>query len=304
LISSQIRLPFQHPILPILSAKQASVEAGIGGEERVAELLRKYTFPFQNHIFHDLSLTSDCSFQIDHFFLTLYYGVIFETKNIGGSLEFKDNPPQLIRTKDTGQRNSYESPVVQLERNYELLTAWLKARNIHLPLYGAVVLAYPQQIVAVPPEKTKLLFPNMIPSFIKSLPQQAKRLDQETFSWLSTELLNSHHPFIPKPISDSYQIPFSDFLTGVRCEACGKLGMIRLPRTWHCPNCKVNNHMAHIKDLREWFLLCKRTITNRECREFLHVDIDTAKRILQSSNLQSEGTFKKRFYKMDFKIYK
>lgn len=165
LIAAQSRLATQHPIVPVLSAKQASVEAGIGGEERVAEVLRRYTFPFENNIFHDLSLSSNSTFQMDHFIKTPYFGVVLETKNIGGTLEFKDNPPQLIRKKEDGERNSFESPVVQLEPNIELLTAWLSARNLHFPIYGAVVLAYPKQIVVVPPAKTQLLFPNMIPSF-------------------------------------------------------------------------------------------------------------------------------------------
>jgi rubredoxin len=301
LIAAQGRLATQHPIVHVLSARQASVEAGIGGEERVAEVLRRYTFPFKNNIFHDLSLSSDSSFQIDHFIKTPYFGVILETKNISGTLEFKDDPPQLIRTKEDRERNSFESPVVQLERNCELLSAWLKERSIHLPLYGAVVLAYPKQVVAVPPGNTRLLFPNMIPSFIKSLPMQEEKLNSAAFNWLSAELLNSHRPFIPRPICESYSIPFSDIKPGVRCGTCGKLGMIKIPRSWHCPFCEVNDNMAHVKSLEEWFLIFKRSITNRECREFLLIDdISTAKRVLQSMELISKGTFKDRIYLMDF----
>lgn len=304
MISAQNRLSAGHPILHVLAAKQASVEAGIGGEERVAEIFRKHSFPFEHQTFHDLSPSSNEKFQIDTFFMTPWYGSILEVKNIGGSLEFKDNPPQLIRTKEDGHRDGFDSPVVQLERNCELLNEWLRSRNIHLPIYGAVVLAYPKQIVAVPPLKTKLLFPNLIPSYIKSLPQQAKKLDHDTFNWLSSELVNHHQIFIPKPICEAYTIPFGDFKTGVRCDACGRIGMIKLPRTWYCPNCKVKNNMAHQRNIREWFLLFKREITNRECREFLQIDdIHTATRILQSMNLQSEGTFRNRIYIMGKEIF-
>lgn len=162
LLAAQNRLSAGHPIVPVLAAKQASVEAGIGGEERVAEIFRKHSFPFEHHTFHDLSPSADERFQIDTFCLTPWYGGILEVKNIGGILEFKDNPPQLIRTREDGHKDGFESPVVQLERNAELLKDWLLHRNIHLPIYGAVVLAYPKQIVAVPPAKTKLLFPNLI----------------------------------------------------------------------------------------------------------------------------------------------
>jgi hypothetical protein len=300
LIAAQNRLSAGHPMLPVLAAKQASVEAGIGGEERVAEIFRRHSFSFDHHIFHDLSPSSDEKFQIDTFVMTPWFVGILEVKNIGGILEFKDNPPQLVRTRDNGQKDGFESPVVQLERNCELLSGWLRSRNIYLPIYGAVVLAYPKQIVAVPPAKTTLLFPNLIPSYIKNIPQQAKKLDKDTFNWLSAELVNNHHPFIPKPISETYKIPFSDFQTGVRCDTCGWIGMVKMARTWYCPKCKVKNNMAHQKTLREWFLIFKRSITNRECREFLHVDdIQVAKRILQSMNWQSKGTFRNRSYLID-----
>lgn len=301
LIAAQSRLPANHPMVSVIASKQSIIESGIGGEQQVAEVLGRYQFHFRNNIFHDLSLSSDTYFQIDHLLKTPYYGVILETKNMAGSLEFRDNPPQLIQKREDGQIKYYESPVVQLERNIELFSAWLAERDIELPLYGAIVLAYPKQHVEIPPANTKILFPNLIPPFIKSLSQQGKRLDITTFNRLSGEILRCHQTYIPKPICESYQVPIQDVQPGVRCESCGKIGMNKLPRTWHCPFCKVNNHLAHRGTLVEWFLVVKRTITNRECREFLGVDIYTANRILNSMNLVSKGTFKDRIYKMDFR---
>ncbi|MDM5329600.1 nuclease-related domain-containing protein [Neobacillus sp. CF12] len=300
LIYAQSRLAANHPIVPVLQAKQSAIEAGIGGEQRVTEALQKYRFPFKNNIFHDLSLSSDTNFQMDHLIKTPHFGVILETKNMSGSLEFRENPPQLVQKKDDGQINYYESPVVQLERNIELLTAWLSQRNIDLPLYGAIVLAYPKQHVEIPPANTKLLFPNLIPPFIKDLSQQGTKLDTSTFNRLSSDLLKSHRTFIPKPICESYQIGLNHIQPGVRCGTCGKIRMDKLPRTWHCPICKVNDHLAHRGSLAEWFLVVKRTITNRECREFLGVDIHTATRILSSMQLKYKGTFRNRIYYINF----
>jgi hypothetical protein len=301
IVSAQQRLSVGHSIQPVLAAKRASVEAGIGGEERIAQILRKHPFSFEHHIFHDLSPAWSDNFQIDTFAMTPRFGVVLEVKNISGVLEFKDNPPQLIRTREDGHKDGYESPVVQLERNQRLISEWLRSRKIHLPIYGAVVLAYPKQMVAVPPANTKILFPNLIPTFLKSIPQQGNKLEQETFHWLSAELLKSHQSFIPKPICEAYGIPFGDFRSGVRCMTCGRFGMMKLPRTWCCPHCGALDHLAHQRTLREWFLVCKRSITNKECREFLGVeDIHMAKRILLSMNLQSHGTFRDRCYFMDF----
>ncbi|MFS0774582.1 nuclease-related domain-containing protein [Neobacillus sp. 3P2-tot-E-2] len=300
LIAAQSRL--KNPIVSTLASKQSIIEAGIGGEQRVAEVLQRYTFSFKNNIFHDLSLSSDSYFQIDHLLKTPYYGVILETKNLAGSLEFRDNPPQLVQKREDGKIKYYESPVEQLERNIELMSAWLLQRNIDFPLYGAIVLAYPKQHVEIPPASTKILFPNMIPPFIKSLPQEGKRLEMSKFNWLSSEILRCHQTYIPKPICESYQVPISDVLPGVRCVACGNIGMLKVPRTWHCPICKVNNHLAHVQTLGEWFLVVKRSITNRECREFLGIkDKFTANRILQSMNFKSQGTYRDRTYFMDLR---
>jgi hypothetical protein len=66
LIYAQSRLSITHPMVSVLASKQSIIEAGIGGEQRVAEVLQKYRFPFKNNIFHDLSLSSDTNFQMDH----------------------------------------------------------------------------------------------------------------------------------------------------------------------------------------------------------------------------------------------
>ncbi|MCM3567097.1 NERD domain-containing protein [Neobacillus mesonae] len=300
LAAAQSRLLAGHPALPVLSAKHSSMEAGIGGEDRVAEIFKKSIFPFDIHIYHDLSLSTDV--QIDIFGLTPWYGIVLEVKNISGILEFKENPPQLVSTKEDGHKYGYENPAAQLQRNCEYVTEWLWGRNIQLPIYRAVILAYPKQIVTTAPTHTKLLFPNLVPSYIKSIPQQGEKLDPDTFQRLSHEIVSSHQPFIPAPISESYKIPFEDFQPGTRCYMCGRLGMVKHPRTWLCPTCKDVDHLAHQRNLLEWFLIHKRTITNRECRDFLHVDIHTANRILKSMNFPSKGTYRDRVYIMDFSM--
>lgn len=300
-IYAKKRLRLGHPLVPVLEEKQRTLEAGIRGEERVAEIFRKHSLSFDNHIFHDLSPTGDEKFQMDTVVLTSWFGVVFDAKNIAGTLEFKENPPQLIRTLDDGHKDAFESPVLQLRRNCECLNDWLVSRNIYIPIYSAVVLAYPKQMVTCPPANTTLLFPYAIPSFLKDIPKQTKILDHEKCNWVSSELLKSHQPFIPDPICQTYKLPFTDFQTGPQCIACGRYGMVKLPRTWHCKYCGATDHLAHERALLEWFLIFKKEITNRECRWFLGVDDpDTAKRILQSMKLQIKGDYRHRTYSMDF----
>lgn len=294
------RLNSDHEMYPLLDTKAFSLEAGISGEEKLAEVLRKQDFPFDHHIIHGLSLESHSQFQIDSLFLTRYYGVIFEVKNISGRLKFVDTPPQLIRTRDTGEVNGFESPAAQVERNGELLGLWFHARGIQMPLYRVVVLAYPRQIVEKAPVKTKVLFPSSVPPFLRGLPREKAVLDNKTFKWLTEELLGSHINYIPRPVCEMYDIPRTAIRTGVICVGCGSIGMLKIKRSWRCKRWGRLNHKAHERAVREWFLIIGREMTNRDCREFLHVDSDTAYRIINSMRLTPSGTYKNRSYRMNF----
>lgn len=299
--ATQNRLDENHHILPILIAKQSSIQAGIGGEERVQYALCKHSFPMNYHFYYDLTLFATSKFQLDSFLLTPYYGLIFEVKNISGTLKFLDNPPQLIQTRDNGEIRGLDSPAAQVERYAELLEIWFKSRNIHLPIYRVVVLAYPKQIVEKTPAKTKILFPNLITHYIRSLPQDHIRLDSDTFSWLSAELVNNHIPHVPDPICEKYNFSKSAIRTGVICKLCGYIGMKKTIRSWYCPICESLDHLAHLPAIREWFLIMGRKMTNTDCREFLNVDMKTATRILTNNmNLISEGGKRNRYYMINF----
>lgn len=255
----------------------------------------------EHRIFHDLTLKASQIFQIDSLLVTQAFSLIFEVKNISGKLTFKEDPPQLIRVKENGQIDGFDSPAAQVERNVELLQEWLQQRGINIPVYGVVVLAYPKQIVEVAPKKTKVLFPKLIPTYIKKFYPLPKNFDSKTLDSITAKLVQAHQPFIPNPICQTYNIPKTAFQTGVLCTFCGKFGMKKIKKSWQCPSCKETDRLAHQKDIRVWFLLFGRKMTNRDCREFLGVDdLSTATRILKSMKLPYEGTFRNRTYLMDF----
>ncbi|WP_212973958.1 nuclease-related domain-containing protein [Bacillus sp. J14TS2] len=273
----------------------------MAGEKRVEQIFRTHSFQMEHRIFHDLSLHTSAKFQLDTTFLTQAFAVIFEVKNISGILTFKENPPQLIREKFSGKVDSFESPATQLERNMALLREWFHQQNIHLPVLGVIVLAYPKQIVKVPPQNIKILFPNLIPPYIHTLSHYQKKLDIHMLDLLTNKLLKSHQEYIPPPICENYSIPKEDIQTGVICPTCKYIGMNKIPRSWHCPQCRKNNPLAHIQTIREWFLIMEKAIKNRDCRAFLQIDnLNTASRILKNMNLNATGTFKDRSYQMDF----
>ncbi|WP_336823550.1 hypothetical protein [Sporosarcina sp. USHLN248] len=70
-------------------------------------------------------------------------------------LTLVENPPQLIRTTETGQVNGFQSPVAQLQQNCELYRDWLHKRGVSIPVYSAVMLLMQssalKQIIQKPP---------------------------------------------------------------------------------------------------------------------------------------------------------
>ncbi|WP_425541869.1 nuclease-related domain-containing protein [Bacillus carboniphilus] len=105
------RLSSHHAKYKVLLNKQSSLLAGIGGEEQLEQLLSRHNFLFKHGILHDLQLATSESFQLDTTIITLSCAILFEVKNIAGTLEFKDNPPQLVRTTDEGLTDGFDSPL-------------------------------------------------------------------------------------------------------------------------------------------------------------------------------------------------
>ncbi len=293
------RLPRENEtLLTVLKGKYAALKAGFGGEQQLDNIFENYSFPMKYCVLHDLSLTSSNHFQIDTLFITPSYAVIFEVKNFAGELKVINNPPQLIRTLDNGEVKGFNSPVIQVKNNCELLQDWLHSRNISLPIFGAVVLAYSKTRIQLFETTIPFLFPNAVPTYIRGLSTESPLLDDEEFTEVVHELVTSHREFIPQPITLTYPEIKNKLITGVACPSCGFLGMQKYMKGWRCAACDGTSIDAHKQAIREWFLLYGGKMTNKDCREFLHIKRQSATRILQSMDLRTEGANRNRTYSL------
>lgn len=284
------RLPANHEQLSMLQSQHASRVAGFFGEKQVDRVFQSYTFEMKNRIFNGLSLKSSTNFQIDSLFLTPSYAVIFETKNIAGSITVKTNPPQLVQTLDDGTSRSYVSPVTQVQNNMELLRDWFHDQTVSIPIYGVIVLAFPKKEVHLIDIDTTFLYPAAIPTYLRQIPMTPPSLDDQAFHKITQKLLDDDSSFIPNPISTTYNIQKEDFLTGVVCPSCRLMGMVKYKGGWLCNKCSSKNKDAHRQAIRDWFLLFGGQMTNKDCREFLQIsDRHTAIRVLKSMNLETLG---------------
>jgi len=278
------------------------VRAGVNGEKRLTNIFEKYTFPFEHYIFHDLNLQSTGKFQIDTLFLSAKGATVLEMKNIAGSIYFPRERRQLERTLDSGKVDVFECPSVQLERNMMLLGDWLHARRISIPIQGAVVFSSPRQKFENDREDLKVLFPYEVPAHLRKMNDLLPDLELNLLSELATKLVDAHSEYNPFPICSSYGINPEFIKTGVFCKVCGMFEMKRISRRWACDLCGNFSNDAHEQAIIDRFILIGGTLTNRECRQFLHLtDTSVAKRLLKGMEISSKGANRGRVYWAELK---
>lgn len=291
------RLAEIHEMKELIRSKMHMAIAGIHGEVRIDGVFNKYSFPFEYVVLHDVSLESYGKFQVDTLFLTPYFAVILESKNIGGMLYFKQNPSQLERVNEEGKEDVYESPEVQIERNIFLLGEWLKQRSVTIPIYGVIVLTNSKVRVIEPPTKFNAILHQTIPVFLRNIPREKQYVTSKEMHALSEKIITSHKPYFPYPMCNRWGINPHDLHTGVFCEKCETFGMRKKKNGWNCMRCGYVDRFAHEKAIHEWFVLVGETINNRQCKKFLHLDTpQSALRILNSMNLVRSGHGKNTIY--------
>lgn len=295
------RLPNRHAMKNVIYSKMLSAKAGIIGETTVENIFDKYNFPFNYCVLHDVCLTSNAKFQIDTLFLTQYYAVILECKNIVGELCFENEPSCLKRRSENGKQDMFESPEMQVDRNIYLLREWLNKAGIEIPIVGIIVLSSLKSIVVKPPNHTSVIYATNIPVYLRKLQRQIKYLSIAQMNDISEKIIEHHQTYIPFPMCKNWRIDPTDLITGVYCKRCEGFEMEKLKIGWHCLSCRNIDRLAHEDAIRDWFGLISNDLTNKECREFLHLSSNQASlRIIKTMNLTKIGENNKTSYQWDW----
>ncbi|MBK3495471.1 NERD domain-containing protein [Viridibacillus sp. YIM B01967] len=261
------------------------------------EQLKHLKLPYEFYIFHNLNLFIESNIQIDILIITPHYIMIFEVKNIKGTIEFRQNPSQLVRTLNTGETHTFNSPESQLQEYVYQIQQLSQEIGFKIPVYGAIVFSFASSYIKEPTTKTKVLLRNEIRSFLREVKVSQRILSSEELGDLSRFLLVKHHDFNPYPLCKYYDIHPSDLKSGVECPLCDVIGMKRVYRNWFCPNCGAQNNVSHEQALRDYAILISSTITNKECRSFLNLaDRNQAFRILTAFN--KTGTYRNAKYEL------
>ena len=293
------RISKAHPLLPKISNSIGARKAGYRGEQDIDYHL---TFLPQNKytILRDLRLIDQFPFQMDTVLLSRNLIFAIETKNISGTLFFDKNSNQMIRTIDDVEEG-FSNPLLQVQRQTHQLKNWLLQHKFPpIPIEYLVTIRQPKTILKSnqPQIFNKIIHTDHVIDKIISIEKgyPSHIVDEKTIRKISKALIKEDTSE-SNDILESWRISPQEIITGVACPACHRIPMIRLFSTWYCPSCKEESKDAHIQAIKDYFLLMGSTITNKQCREFLHIPSRrTSEQLLQSMNLTKIGSTKGVFY--------
>lgn len=295
-----------NPAFPIRAEIEKDFEnlkIGYKGEHRIDQAIKETHFTDVFYVLPNVELrvSPHRQIEIDTLILTERFICLFEVKNLKGSLKFNENPYSLHQTIN-GKIYSYPCPQQQIMRAADSLQYWMRQRfKLNLPIQIAIVLPNQNVLIEKAPTKVKLLSPREIPLFLQGLDTQTKIVSPNYLQQIVSTIKNENSPFNIFPLSAKYNIPINHLRTGIVCP-CGGNGIRTTQRTWICNKCRKIINKAIENTLIDWFLLCKPTISNKECSDILQIqNKNTITRILKTMDLQTSGCTRSRLYNYDYK---
>ncbi|WP_066069964.1 nuclease-related domain-containing protein [Neobacillus soli] len=294
------RLPLTHHKYQAILGEFKRREAGYHGEVSLDYYLR--SLPQEKYlILHDLNLPDggyNC--QIDTLLLTPEFGLIIDVKNMIGKLIFDTENEQFIQINNDKEKG-YPDPIAQAERHKAFIKKWLAANGFHpVPIDYMVVIGNPYATYVLSGPNARKVKPRVCKAdaflskiqFFENL-YSTSLLNPKELRKICRLLVKMNTP-PTKFLLEKFGIKQSDLLTGILGPCCNYLPLIRKKQKWYCPRCDNYFVDAHIAALLDYFLLFDMKITNRQFREFCHLDsIHTAKRLLMLSGKVNYSGIKK-----------
>ena len=132
-----------------------------------------------------------------------------------------------------------------------------------------------------------------LPNHLHKLNQLPDVITPYSFNKLIHFLSTHRSNYQPNPISQQFNFDWNSLAKGVFCPNCN----IQLSQQKSCPECKISRKTLCHLAIEEWFYLCKSTISNRECVQFLNLqNKHQATYILKSLDLEPINSNKYRHY--------
>ncbi|NHC41624.1 NERD domain-containing protein [Bacillus sp. MM2020_1] len=297
------RLPYSHKKYQQILEELGRRQAGYIGEKSLDYYYRE--LPHQKYmILHDLNLPDgDYNCQIDTLLLTPEFALAIDVKNMAGKLLVDTENEQFIQINN-GIEKGYPYPIAQGERHQKYLQKLLAANHLPpVPVEYLVVISNSYTTYAVTGKSTHKFKPRICKSdvFLNKISLLEKQYTKPLLTAKELKklcrLLVKMNTLPTSYVLNKYGIQKYDLLPGVLCHIHSNHSLVRKNQKWYCAACDTFSKDAHIYALNDYFLLIGPTITNKQFREFAHIKSrHSAKRLLQSCNLQCSGKNRYLYY--------
>ncbi|WP_147533201.1 nuclease-related domain-containing protein [Bacillus marasmi] len=299
------RIRSNHSMVPVIKEQLRREQSGHKGELTLDSYL--HYLPYHDYyIIKGLRLANDrhTHFQIDTLLLSPTHIPIIEAKNLAGTIEVDENRNQMIQNGEIG----YENPMLQAQFQLGELHRWLARHSFPIADLEYLVAMTNQSCVLKTLAGSEAEYRvcrgrSVIPRLNQfSAKHQQVFYSQADLQYMSQFLLN-HHVEPTFDIEKMYKIKRSEIPSGVHCPCCGTLGMKYHGGSWHCHRCGCKSKDAHLKALKDYYLIYGPEFTNKQFREFLGLEsMNIASKLLVKLKLPNKGAKKNRVYILSLEL--
>lgn len=267
--------------------------AGLTGEEKLRYILSDYFFKSDVTIFYNFECLNAHGFshQMDALLITPHFLVIFEVKQISGTLFYKPAQHEFFRSKNDVIEN-FTNPFDQAFRHQLFIEQQLKKWQVSIPVHHLVAIANVRAKLDHSLTNYPIMHISGIPQFLENLYEQHPKSSVDcTFLQQQFEQLYTRLP--PRRKVDKQRLR-----QGVLCEKCQYANEMSYRQGYFiCNVCQTKSKDALLESLLQYRILISPHITNRAFREFFKIDcVHVASKLLNRLGLEKKGLNKGAYY--------
>ena len=289
LLQSAIRRGF-----PEMEQDLLKIRAGHAGEQQVRWYWQDMHLEIEHVLFHDFTIQLyDSSYQMDVLFVSRHFILIVEVKNIVGEISFCEARHQFVRQREDGAVEGFRNPLDQVRRHVRALGQLI---GTTIPIEYAVVFSNVKSILGDVPEHEPVFHVSGLEAYVNRLLScHDVCLGRDEFDELVQRMKMLRRESLFQTTFDRRRM-----IKGVLCAPCGYKEKMRYRHgKFICLLCGHRGRLALVEALEDYYLLVGEWMTNEEFRNYTGVQsADSAKRLLQSLQVTSEGEKKSRRYRI------
>lgn len=282
---------------PKILLELQKVEAGDAGEQFLMKQLENLAYSMNFKVLHNITISKPVPIQLDIVIITTTDILILECKNIRGNIHLKSRPRQMIRTQETGEKNIFYHPEIQLEEYIFGLREFFVSHQITVNVNGIIVFPFNNANITYEEGKFPVLVMREISHFLRQYLLENQQKPSIPSDRVAQLLLQYNQLFNPFPLCNYYKIEPHIIKKGIYCCICEQVKMQRIKKNWYCPKCQKFDSLAHVRALNEYRMLIDDCITTKAAQNFLEVsDRHLAKRFVQKNCVRKSGSNRKTVY--------